>query len=479
MAHLDPTKLISKIQLPGSTDVYEIHDSAAIHDISELNLSQALVFKGKKATKTELPQTGNKIGDVWYVADEDLEYVWIDSNNDGEGDTWEEFGNVHDAASSTHTHTFSGSGTVTNTAVSGTVTVPTVSATKGAVGGTAAAPALTPTTESVLGADATFKTTVTGSGVGTVSSTKLGASGQITANLSSDTGNALTGLGTPDKASAIATLSTTTIQNPTVTAVSIPNVTGNQAVTASRITKNDAISIPNVTGNEAVTASHITANDDVSINSVTSVGAGRAASWSANVENGLLTFAWTTNTPTTVAYEAKAASKIAASDVDASKVTLGTALSASKIAASDVDASKVTLGDELAASAVTTSNVTVATGANTHISAITDITPSSSAFVTGVACAPSIAITLNTNAAQGVDVVTGVGKTDITAATVTNDKDAINALTGVTAAASAVTLDSQVVTGVEIGSASSALTNGKLDNNAVAVSGTISAPNND
>ena len=90
--------LISKIKLPGNDTVYELHDAQAIHDVSELGLSQALVFKGTKATINNLPTTGNKVGDVWYVTADDCEYVWTDSN------AWEAFGNVHDAASSDHTH---------------------------------------------------------------------------------------------------------------------------------------------------------------------------------------------------------------------------------------------------------------------------------------------------------------------------------------------------------------------------------------
>lgn len=72
MAHSD--NIISTIKLPNGTS-YEIHDAQAIHSVDELGLSAALVFKGTKAAVANLPTTGNKIGDVWYVTADDCEYV--------------------------------------------------------------------------------------------------------------------------------------------------------------------------------------------------------------------------------------------------------------------------------------------------------------------------------------------------------------------------------------------------------------------
>jgi hypothetical protein len=129
----DTGKFISSIVLPGSTEAYEIHDAKAIHDIADLGLSAALVFKGTKNTPAELPDSGNKVGDVWLVLEDidgedgtrytNKEFVWTEAGK------WEMLGNVHDAASSTHIHT--GSVTVAGTnkesAVTGTVTIPTIS----------------------------------------------------------------------------------------------------------------------------------------------------------------------------------------------------------------------------------------------------------------------------------------------------------------------------------------------------------------
>ena len=66
----DAKKYIKKIQLPGQTEPYSIRDEEAIHNIEDLGLASALVFKGTKATEAEvLAVTGAKIGDVWLAQD--------------------------------------------------------------------------------------------------------------------------------------------------------------------------------------------------------------------------------------------------------------------------------------------------------------------------------------------------------------------------------------------------------------------------
>lgn len=124
-------KFISSIVLPGSSEVYEIHDAKAIHEITDLGLSAALVFKGTKDTFSELPTEGNKTGDVWLVLEDidaegnrytNKEFVWTEAG------AWEMLGSVHDAASSTHVHI--GSVTVTGSnkesIITGTTTIPTI-----------------------------------------------------------------------------------------------------------------------------------------------------------------------------------------------------------------------------------------------------------------------------------------------------------------------------------------------------------------
>lgn len=46
-------------------------------------------LKGTKATVSDLPTSGNDIGDVWYVTAEQVAYIWL---NDGTTDKWEQFG---------------------------------------------------------------------------------------------------------------------------------------------------------------------------------------------------------------------------------------------------------------------------------------------------------------------------------------------------------------------------------------------------
>lgn len=52
-------------------------------------LGSVFTLKGSKATASALPATGNNIGDVWYVVDESVGYIWL---NDGTMDKWEQLG---------------------------------------------------------------------------------------------------------------------------------------------------------------------------------------------------------------------------------------------------------------------------------------------------------------------------------------------------------------------------------------------------
>lgn len=57
-------------------------------------LGTVLNFKGVKATYGDLPSTGNKYGDVWYVSADSSEYVWVDTGT-GTG-SWEQLGPTTD-----------------------------------------------------------------------------------------------------------------------------------------------------------------------------------------------------------------------------------------------------------------------------------------------------------------------------------------------------------------------------------------------
>jgi len=57
------------------------------------SLGRVFNYKGKVTTAQDLPTTGNRVGDVYYVVEADAEYVWI--VKDGT-ETWEELGAVID-----------------------------------------------------------------------------------------------------------------------------------------------------------------------------------------------------------------------------------------------------------------------------------------------------------------------------------------------------------------------------------------------
>ena len=346
MAHTDMTKLIYQIQLPNG-ELYEIHDAEAIHELADLGLQGYLVFRGTVANFAALP-AGAVAGDVYHVIDEDQEYIWVDAVEGGEAAHWEAFCN-HILLDHTHNFeaTVSVSGTNEASAVSGTATV------TGANAASAVSASGTATVKDVS------KTARYLDVEGSVSGVTLGK----------DTAKAISGFGAHETADAITALNTATLKNPTVAAVAVPNVTANAVVNASKISKNDDITASHISENANVVASKISANDDVVASKVTTT-AGQAATWSAKVEGGVLSFDFVANVPTAVTANDVTASKITASDVTASKV-IATEVTASKITATDVEASKVTLGAELAVSKVTTEDVVVATGAKNTAKAIT------------------------------------------------------------------------------------------------------------
>ena len=177
----------------------------------------------------------------------------------------------------------------------------------------------------------------------TVSQTtkKLSASATGAEVAADGTAKAITALGTPTTATAITDLNTTTINNPTVTEVTIPNVTGNESVTATKISSY-----------------------------------GTLPSWSASVADGVLSFDFSAG---------------------------------SKPAGSDVSATNVTLGEALSASSVSTSNVTVATGSKATAAAITGFGEHTTAdALTGVKMSAQPTITLSDSGATGVDFVSSV-----------------------------------------------------------------------
>ena len=270
------------------------------------------------------------------------------------------------AASTTHRHSVVVTGSNKSSTVTGVVTVPSVGKTQKYMTAYATAPIVSRTGYSVLGTNTQFTT----SG-GEALTTKLTATASGVAVGASGTANAITGFGEHTTAAVITDLNTTTIKNPTVTPVSIPNVTGNDNVTASKV----------------------------------SATVGSAASWSASVFNGVLSFDWIANTPTTVT-------------------------------TTDVSASKVTLGEALNASSVSTADVTVATGSKSTADAITALGASTTAVaLTGVEVTAQPTVTIVSGDDGDVTVATGIGQISVTAI-----GDEVEVITSVDVSAPAITL---------------------------------------
>lgn len=394
MAH--STNIISSIKLPNGTQ-YEIHDAQAIHSIEDLGLSAALIFKGTKSTESDITGlTSASVGDVWLCTGNNTEYVCIEAiSGTAKASAWEKLGNVHDAASSSHTHNATVTGTNSTSTVTGTVTVPTVSKTAKKLSVSATAPTITPTT-------ATITATASGAAVASNGTAKaITGFGAHTTDTALGTGATFAVTGGDASTSK---MTTTTIKNPTVTAVSIPNVTGNTSVSASKVKSSG------------------------------SKTNGSAASWSATVSDGVLSFAWTANTPTAVTLPTF-------DTVTATNTTLGTALSASSVTTSNVTVATGSLSSTGTGAAVVTgvSDISVAVDSADSVTAITALgTPTTATALTGVKMSAQPTITLTNN----------------------------TVVTDVTASAPTVTLSDSgttgidFVSGVSIGSTSASLTNG-------------------
>ena len=446
MGRYEPTahseNIISSIQLPGVATPYQIHDANAIHSAEELGLGSALVFKGTKKTDAEILAIADAhIGDVWLSTGTNAEYVCTKEISEADASAWEKLGNVHDAASSNHTHTVTVTGTNAASTVTGSVTVPTVSKTQKYLTATAGGITVTPSTDSVLGANTTFN--VSG---GTATTTKIKATASGTAVAGNGTAAAITGLGTPSTSGALGTGATFKVSG--------GGATTSKMVTdkASKVTVTNK-NIPNVIENTSVKASHLKNSG--------SKTAGTAASWSASVTNGVLSFAWTANTPTAVTLPTF-------DEVTATNTTLGTAISASSVSASDVTVATGTLSAQGTGSAVATgmNAITVAVDNADTVTAITGLgTPTTANVLTGVKVTAQPTIKIASGTTGDVSVVTGVS--DIEVAPAANDN--VAALTGVSASTPTITLTNNdtnvtgsvpVVSGVTIGSTSASLQNG-------------------
>jgi hypothetical protein len=376
MAITNPhTNFISQVKLPGSDTVYDIHDASAIHDISDLDLATIMKFKGSVESYDKLP-TGAKAGDVYLVGTTEYFYT---------GSAWEELGEIHDAVSKAvyeaHKHEVGVSGTNSASAVTVEGDIPTVTPTSTWLKATATAPSVTldvPTNSALTGITPSTKkitpsvstpVAVDGNGTAKAYTSNTPSTGSFITGVSASKGDAITGIGAPTTSAAVKELNTTTIKNPSVSNVSIPQYT-HADVTASKVTSE----------------------------------AGTAAAWSAQVNGGVLSFSWTANTPTTVTAE----------NVTASKATAAAALSASAVALEDVT---VATGIKITVDAITAmgevSTGSFATGVSTEAgNALTGIEFSTTDTLTGVKVTTQPVVTLDNDT-----FVSGVTSSDAVFAT--------------------------------------------------------------
>lgn len=424
MAHSN--NILHTVTLPNGNS-YEIHDLHAIHTLADLaalgmDIEGAFVFKGTVATVADLPKTGNKIGYVYHVTEGHSEYVWAKVDN-GTSEGWEEFGE-HFVIN--HTHDVSVLGTNESSAVTGRADV-TGANKASAVTGSA----------SIVNApkvEASPKYVKVSTNNDTFVKSYPGASSKLVTTSITPAGTA-----------------TSVINSVTPTTGTITGVSG--STTASKATKGtdiaiakpgNAVSIPNVTGNTSVTASKV--------KSAGSAGSkGTAASWSATVADGVLSFSFSANTPTTPATIPTFES------VTASNTTLGTAISITP-AVSNGSITPYTFTD-----------VTVPKAASAATTVVTGVDTGSTDVAT-VGTAKTVATGSLSSTGTGSSVLTGLG-TATTASALTAASLAAGTSSDGIHTGDDVTISTQILDGTISGTAAAQV----WTQNAGTISGTAAA----
>ena len=195
--------------------------------------------------------------------------------------------------------------------------------------------------------------------------------------------------------------------------------------TASKVSVS-AVSIPNVTENTTVTASKVKSGGG-------STAATVLNSWSATVTNGVLEFS--TGTTSVIG----SVTLPTFDTVTATNTTLGTALAASKVTTSDVTVATGSLSSTGTGSAVVTGITSAATSVNESdtVTAITALgAPKTATVLTGVKVTAQPTVKLSSGTTGDVTVATGVSAVNVKA----NEDDPVVAMTGVTATITAPTI---------------------------------------
>lgn len=469
---------ISQVSLPSG--LYDIYDATAIHEVKDLGLTGYLKFKGAVADMAALNAITGEVGDVYHVVNINSEYIWVADDSPAVTGHWEEFGSklmiehIHNVPS------VGVSADIPSLTVSGSATgTPQLTKSDIKIAATITDVAVGPDgtdsfVKSYPGTFSNLETTSVNSAGSTVTASKVSSeSGKlVTTSLKGVAGttsvvNSVTPSTTTISPVSVAGVSgSTTASKATAgeaievakagAAQSIPNVTENTSVTASKVSNLAQKTIPNVTGNTSVTASKVkTAGSNGT--------KGTAASWSARVTDGVLSFSWTANTPTTP-------STVPTFDsVTASNTTLGTEISATYLTAEDVTATNTILGTAISVTpAVRNGSITPYTFENVTVpKAATAVSVAGLAedtvVVTGVSTGSATVATANsaaTTVATGSITSSGTGSSIITSVTAT-DVNAAGPATSVTVATGSLDAEGDgdtVMTGLGAASTGSALT---------------------
>lgn len=355
---------ISQISL--GTGLYDIYDASAIHSLGDLGIDGYMQFKGAVAIFDDLPKSDNKVGDVYHVIDINSEYIWVESTSPEVVAHWEEFGSKLVIE---HTHSIpalEGTATVTGhneaSSVSGTATVTGHNGTS-SVSGTATITVPSIEKESkyakITSDDEEFVTSYTGA------TSKMETTSVISAG---------------SKASVInsVTPSTQTIKGVSGTA-KVSKIDASN-VTASKVSLGTAISITPAEANGQASK----------VSNLGSVTEGDVAQWAATVENEVLSFTFTSNTPTAVVLPTFESVEVA---------TVGESKSIPNVInVEEVIASSISKNEEITVAQTDSSEITVVTGVETG-----------STDVATVGSEITVATGKLSSSAGGDSVMTGLG----------------------------------------------------------------------
>ena len=338
MAH--GSNILHSIKLPNGT-VYEIHDAQAVHTLADLaalgmNTEGIFSYQGIVATVADLENKAEVKGHVYHVTADGSEYVYT-------GEAWEEFGH-HFLVE--HTHAVTVTGTNGSSAVTGSANVTGGNSTSSVTGSASI------TNAPKVSASAKYAKVSTGDDT-------------FVKSYSGATSKMVTTSVTPAGAA------TSVISKVTPTPGSVTGVSG--STTASKATSATALAGAKV-GDAVTVATGLNAG------SVTAGSKGSAASWTAEVNNGVLEFNFVANTPTTP-----------------TAVTLPTAKT-----------TQITPAAALSIPQYTFADVTVPKAASSATSVVTNVSTDSTNVAT-VGTAVTVATGSLASTGTGSSVMTGLG----------------------------------------------------------------------